>query len=377
MKGEVQDTYNFQWNTPWKNLNIKIRLPNGTTSEHTSFLLVPIKMQFLIKHNLSNIQRIIRNIKCSQVESINSSEELIEIKVNSSAADEIFNEIENYLTNEVDEVLLKPIQRFPYSSALAEEYLKKGLKEGSIDMMRDDSKIYIVGHLKMKDYLNKGIDKINRVTVTKTLKIDERWKIEAIKSFTLIKILNETFPDILVRVQAAQSNIFLQGRDVTIQKAEQMMNKLLSDLFNQKVHLDPLVLQLLACKEASEMLTYLLQSDKLQVIWTIDKTQLCFFSKFKINVNVIKSLVHENFLTAGFSNTSPLRSNFCLSKAFVEITKRHEDKLLILETTPSGTIIAATKQLILELLHREKMFHVDSRNTREVQGMYLFISFCN
>ncbi|CAC5381382.1 unnamed protein product [Mytilus coruscus] len=374
-QGELQEKYNFQWKTPWKNLNIKIRLPNGTTSEHTSFLLVPIKMQFLIKHNLSNIQRIIRSIKCSQVESINSSEELLEIKVNSLAADEIFNEIENYLTNEVDEVLLKPIQRFPYSSKLAEEYFKKGLKERSIDMMRDDSKIYIVGHLKMKDYLNKGIDKISRVTVTKTLKIDEKWKIQAIKSFTLIEILTETFPDILVRVQEGQSNIFLQGRDITIQKAENMMNKLLSDLFNQKVQFDPLVLQLFSCKQASEMLTCILQKDKLQVVWTIDKTQICFFSKFRINVNVLKSVVHENFLTAGFSNSSQQSSNFCLSKAFLEITKRHVDKLLILETTTSGTSVAATKQLILELLHREKMFYIDSRNTREVQGMYSFTSF--
>ncbi|CAG2249295.1 unnamed protein product [Mytilus edulis] len=127
-RGQLQENYNFQWEPPWKNLNIKIRLANGNISEHTSFLLVPIKMQFLMKHSLSKIHQIIHSTKCCQVDSINSSKEHLEIKVNSSAADEIFNEVENNLVNEVDEVLLKPIQRLPFTSKLAEEYLKKRLK---------------------------------------------------------------------------------------------------------------------------------------------------------------------------------------------------------------------------------------------------------
>ncbi|CAC5403548.1 MACROD [Mytilus coruscus] len=374
-QGQLQENYNFIWEQPWKNLNITIRLANGTTSEHTSFLLVPIKMQFLMKHSLSKIHQIIHGTKCCQVDSINSSKEHLEIKVNSSPADEIFNEVENYLVNEVDEVLLKPIQRFPYTSKLAEEYFKKGLKERSIDMLRDDSKIYIVGHSEQKDYINKGIDEINRVTVTKILKMDEKWKIEAVKSFAFIEKLIGTFPDILARIQPGQSSIFLQGKDVTIEKAENEMKKLLSDLFNQNIQLDPLVLQLLTCKQASEMLTCILEKDRIQVVWTIDKTKLCFFSKFIINVDVLKSVVHEHFLTAGFSNSSQQSSKFCLSSTFLEITKMNEDKLLVLETAISGINIAATKQLILELLHREKIFYIDTRNTREVQGMYLFTLF--
>ncbi|CAC5403545.1 unnamed protein product [Mytilus coruscus] len=147
-------------------------------------------MQFLMKHSLSKIHQLIQSTKCCQIDSINSSTELLEIKVNSSAADEIFNEVENYLVNEVDEVLLKPIQRFPYTSKLAEEYFKKGLKERSIDMLRDDSKIYIVGHSELNDYINKGIDEINRFTVTKILKMDDKWKIEAIKAFAFIEKIN-------------------------------------------------------------------------------------------------------------------------------------------------------------------------------------------
>ncbi|XP_071176831.1 uncharacterized protein [Mytilus edulis] len=366
-QGKVQGHYNFKWEPPWKNLNITIGLPNGHTSKHTSFLLVPIKMQFLMKHSLSKIQQIIHSTKCCQVDSINSCKEHLEIKVNSSAADEIFNEVENYLVNEVDEILLKPIQRFPYTSKLAEEYFKKGLKERSIDMLRDDSKIYIVGHSEQKDYINKGIHEINRVTVTKIVKIDEKWKIEAIKAFAFIDKLTGTFPDILARIQPGQSSIFLQGKDVTIEKAENEMKKLLSDLFNQNIQLDPLVLQLLTCKQASEILTCILEKDRIQVVWTIDKTQLCFLSKFIINVDVLKSILHEHFLTAGFSNSSQQSSSFCLSNAFLEITKMNEDKLLVFEKTRSGINIAATKQIILELLHREKMFYTDSRNTRGVQ----------
>ncbi|VDI70017.1 Hypothetical predicted protein [Mytilus galloprovincialis] len=209
-----------------------------------------------MKHSLSKIHQIIHSTKCCQVDSINSSKEHLEIKVNSSAADEIFNEVENNLVNEVDEVLLKPIQRFPYTSELAKEYFKKGLKERSIDMLRDDSKIYIVGHSAQKDYINKGIEEINRVTVTKIIKIDGKWKIEAIKTFALIDKLTETFPDILARIQPGRSSIFLQGKDVTIEKAENEMKNLLSNLFNQNIQLDPLVLQLLTCKQASEMLTF-------------------------------------------------------------------------------------------------------------------------
>ncbi|CAG2249299.1 unnamed protein product [Mytilus edulis] len=201
--------------------------------------------------------------------------------------------------------------------------------------------------------------------------MDEKWKIEAIKAFAFIDILTGTFPDILARIQPGHSSIFMQGKDVTIEKAVKEMKRLLLDLFNQKIQLDPLVLRLLTCKQTSEMLTCILEKDRIQVVWTIDKTQLCFFSKFIINVDVLKSVLHEHFLTAGFSNSSQQSSKFCLSNAFLEITKMNEDKLLVLETTRSGINIAATKQIILELLHREKMFYTDSINTRGVQGMYL------
>lgn len=88
-----------------------------------------------------------------------------------------------------------------------------------------------------------------------------------------------------------------------------------------------------------------------------------------MDTGALKAIVYENFLTAGFSKSTQHGNQFCNSNAFIEITKKQNNKFLFLETTKSGVNIAGTKNLIFHLLHQEKIFYNDVRNTKEIQGM--------
>ncbi|CAG2225266.1 unnamed protein product [Mytilus edulis] len=125
----------------------------------------------------------------------------------------------------------------------------------------------------MKSFITKNIDVINRVTVSKVVKLEDKWKIEAVRCFEIVETLSRTFTDVVVRLQEDNSCVYLKGRDVTISKAEKEIHKLFSDLFNEKLRVDPLILKLLICKEASELFKDVLQKDNLQVVWTVDQTE--------------------------------------------------------------------------------------------------------
>ncbi|XP_052101663.1 protein mono-ADP-ribosyltransferase PARP14-like isoform X2 [Mytilus californianus] len=324
-------------------------------------------MQFLITHHVSTVQKIIRNLESSIVESINSAEELLEIKVKSLKGEDIFTEIERALARETDDIVMKPIQRLEFTSSLVEELFKKELKEQTIDLMRDETNIFVVGFEQMKSLITKQIDEINRVTATKVVKLGDKWKIEAVKCFGITETLSKTFSAVVFRLQEETSSVYLKGRDVTINKAEKEVHKLLSDLFNEKLLFDPLTLKLLISKETSELFNEILQKEHLPVVWTVDSTHLYFFSKTKIDTDTLKAIVYENFLTAGFSKSPYHGKQFCDSYAFIEITNKQNNKLLFLETTKSGVNIAGTKNLIFNLLHQEKLFYNDVGNAKEIQ----------
>ncbi|XP_071169371.1 protein mono-ADP-ribosyltransferase PARP14-like [Mytilus edulis] len=362
----TDDKYHFTWKPPWKNFRIKI-CSNNKVLDNTSGFLIPLKMQFLITHHLSTVQKIIRNLESSIVESINSTEELLEIKVHSLEGEDIFTEIERALARETDDIVMKPIQRLEFTSDLVEELFKKELKEQCIDLMRDETNIFVVGFENMKSLITKQIDEINRLTATKVVKLGDKWKIEAVKCFGITETLSKTFSDVVFRLQEESSSLYLKGRDITINKAEKEVHKLLSDLFNEKLLFDPLILKLLISKESSEFFNEILQKEHLPVVWTVNSTHLYFFSKTKIDTDALKAIVYENFLTAGFSKLTQHRNQFCNSNSFIEITKKQHNKLLFLETTMSSVNIAGTKHLIWYLLHQEKVFYNDVGNTKAIQ----------
>ncbi|XP_063435915.1 uncharacterized protein LOC134716833 [Mytilus trossulus] len=304
-----------------------------------------------------NVQNLIRNLDISTIESINSTEELLEIKVKSVEDEDILTEIESALARKIGEIVMIPIQRLKFTSSLVEELFRQELKEKSISLMRDETNIFIVGFEKMKSYICKNIDEINRVTAKKVVKLEDKWKTEAVKCFGIAETIGRTFTDVAVRLQEDNSSVYLKGRDITISKAEKEVHKLLSDLFNETLHFDPLILKLLMCKEVSELLKQNLQKEQLQVVWTVDSTHLYFISKTKINTDALKAVVYENFLATGFSKTSQNENNFCNSSIFVDITKKQNKKLLFLETTNSSVNIAGTKSLMLHLLQQEKLFY--------------------
>ncbi|CAG2243964.1 unnamed protein product [Mytilus edulis] len=314
--------------------------------DNTSGYLVPLKMQFLMTHHLATIQKIIRNLECSTVESINATEELLEIKVKSLECEDIFTEIDRVLAREIDDIVMKPIQRLEFTSNLVEELFDQELKEKSIDLMRDETNIFIVG---------------------KVVKLGDKWKIEAVRCFEIVETLSRTFTDVVVRLQDDSHCVYLKGRDVTISKAEKEIQKLFSDLFNEKLRVDPLILKLLICKEASEHFKEVLQKDNLQVVWTVDQDHLYFVSKTKIDTDALKAVVYKTFLTTGFCKSSQYKNQFCDSNVFTKITKQHNDKLLFLETTKTSVNIAGTKSLIFLLLHQENVFYNNVGNTKEIQ----------
>ncbi|CAG2243962.1 unnamed protein product [Mytilus edulis] len=362
----TDDKYHFTWKPPWKNFRIKI-CSNNEIFDNTSGFLIPLKVQFLITHHVSTVHKIIRNLESAIVESINSTEELLEIKVKSLENEDIFTEIQRALARETDDIVMKPIQRLKFTSSLVEELFKKELKEQCIDLMRDETNIFIVGFDHMKSLIAKHIDEINRLTATKVVKLGDKWKFEAVKCFGITETLSKTFVDVVVRLQEENSSVYLKGRDVTITKAEKEVHKLLSDLFNEKLLFDPLILKLLNSHKTSEFFNEVLQKEHVSVVWTVDSTHLYFFSKTKIDTDAVKAIVYENFLTAGFSNLPQHRNQFCISNTFIEITKKQHNKLLFLETTKSGVNIAGTKNLIFYLLHQEKLFYNDDGNTKEIQ----------
>ncbi|XP_071171105.1 uncharacterized protein [Mytilus edulis] len=362
----TDDKYHFTWKPPWKNFRIKV-CSNNEIFDNTSGFLIPLKVQFLITHHVSTVHKIIRNLESAIVESINSTEELLEIKVKSLGNEDIFTEIERALARETDDIVMKPIQRLKFTSSLVEELFKKELKEQCIDLMRDETNIFIVGFDHMKSLIAKHIDEINRLTATKVVKLGDKWKIEAVKCFGITETLSKTFVDVVVRLQEENSSVYLKGRDVTITKAEKEVHKLLSDLFNEKLLFDPLILKLLNSNKTSEFFNEVLQKEHVSVVWTVDSTHLYFFSKTKIDTDAVKAIVYENFLTAGFSKLPQHRKQFCISNTFIEITKKQHNKLLFLETTKSGVNIAGTKNLIFYLLHQEKLFYNDDGNTKEIQ----------
>ncbi|XP_071169430.1 protein mono-ADP-ribosyltransferase PARP14-like [Mytilus edulis] len=366
IKDSTDAKYYFTWKSPWKNFRIKI-CSNNKVLDNTSGFLIPLKMQFLITHHLSTVQKIIRNLESSIVESINSTEELLEIKVKSLENDHIFTEIERALARKTDDIVMKPIQRLKFTSSLVEELFKKELKEKCIDLMRDETNIFIVGFEHMKSLITKHIDEINRLTATKVLKLGDKWKIKAVKCFGITETLSKTFSDVVVRLQEETSSVYLKERELTINKAEKEVHKLLSDLFNEKLLFDPLTLKLLNSKETSEFFNEILQKEHLPVVWTVDSTHFYFFSKTTIDTESLKAIVYENFLTAGFSKSPHHGNQFCDSYVFNEITKKQNNKLLFLETTKTSVNIAGTKNLIFYLLHQEKLFYNDVRNTKEIQ----------
>ncbi|VDI06304.1 Hypothetical predicted protein [Mytilus galloprovincialis] len=362
----TDDKYQFTWKPPWKNFRIKI-CSNNKVLDNTSGFLIPLKMQFLITHHSSTVQKIIRNLESSIVESIKSTEELLEIKVKSLEDEDIFTEIERALARETDDIVMKPIQRLKFTSNLVEELFIKELKEQCIDVMRDETNIFIVGFENMKSLITKQIDEINRLTATKVVKLGDKWKIKAFKCFGITETLSKMFSDVVFRLQEETSSVYLKGRELTINKAEKEVHKLLSDLFNEKLLFDPLILKLLISKDSSEFFNEILQKEHIPVVWTVDSTHLYFFSKTKIDTDALKAIVYENFLTAGFSKSPHHGKQFYDSYALNTITKKQNNKLLFLETTMSSVNIAGTKHLIFYLLHQEKLFYNDVENTKEIQ----------
>ncbi|CAC5404075.1 unnamed protein product [Mytilus coruscus] len=348
----------FIWKPQWKNFRIKI-CSQDKVLENPSGYLVPIKMQFLMTHHFSTVQKIIRNLDISTVESINSTEELLEIKLKSVEDEDILTEIERALARETDKIVMKPIQRLKFTSSLVEELSEQKLNEKSITLMRDETNIFIVGFEKMKSFISKITDEIHRVTAKKVVKLGDKWKTEAVKCFGIAETISRTFTDVVVRLQEDNSSVYLKGRDITINKAEKEVHKLLSDLFRETVHFDPLTLKLLKCQEASKLFKEILQKEHLQVVWTVDSTHLYLFSKTKINTDAIKAVVYGNFLTAGFSKSTPPGNQFCKSDAFSGMIKNHNNKLIFLETTEASVNIAGTKNLMLHLFHQEKLFYND------------------
>ncbi|CAG2225264.1 unnamed protein product [Mytilus edulis] len=362
----------FTWKPQWKNFRIKL-CSQDRVLENSSGYLDPMKIQFLMTHHFLKVQNVIRNLDISTVEGINSTEELLEIKLKSIEDEDVLTEIESALARETDEIVMKPIQRLKFTSSLVEELFTHDLKEKSIALMRDKTNIFIVGFETKKSYICKKIDEIHRVTAKKVVKLEDKWKTEAIKCFGIAETIGRTFTDVVVRLQEDNSSVYLKGRDITINKAEKEVHKLLSALFNKTLHFDPLILKLLMCKEASELFKTTLQKKQLQVVSSIDSTHLYLFSKTKINTDAVKAVVYENFLATGFSKTSQNENNFCKSNIFVDITKKQDNKLLFLETTKSSINIAGTKSLMLHLLQQEKLFYngVEDENCNEKMIMQI------
>ncbi|XP_071169373.1 uncharacterized protein [Mytilus edulis] len=367
----------FTWIPQWKNFRIKL-CSQDKVLENPSGYLDPIKIQFLMTHHFSIVQNVIRSLDISTVDSINSTKELLEIKLKSVEDEDIVTEIESALARETDEIVMKPIQRLKFTSSLVEELFRHELKEKSIALMRDETNIFIVGFEKMKSYICKKIDEIHRVTAKKVVKLDDKWKSEAIKCFGIAETIGRTFNDVVIRLQEDNSSVYLKGRDITINKAEKEVHKLLSELLSETLHFDPLILKLLMFKEASELFKNTLQKKQLQVVWSVDSTHLYLFSKTKINTDTVKAVIYENFLATGFSKTSQNEDNFCNSSIFVDITRKQNKKLLFLETTNSSVNIAGTKSLMLHLLQQEKLFYngVENENCNEQMIMQVADDNC-
>ncbi|XP_063435913.1 uncharacterized protein LOC134716831 [Mytilus trossulus] len=75
------------------------------------------------------------------------------------------------------------------------------------------------------------------------------------------------------------------------------------------------------------------------------------------------------FLTAGFITSSNHINQFCNSNAYIEITKKENNKLLFLEETTSSVNVGGTKSLIFYLLHQEIVFYKGVGNTNELQEL--------
>lgn len=317
---------------------------------------------------MPTVQKIVCNSASLTVESINSTEELLEIKVKSLEGRNIFTDIERALASEIDDIVLKPVQRLEFTSGLAEELFKHDLKEKNIDLMRDETNIFIVGFETMRSIINKNIEEINRATASKVVQLKEKWKMKAFKCFGFAETLTRDFSGMDFRLEEHSSSIYLRGTDVTIIKAEEEIHRYLSELFDEQFEVNPLTLKLLVCKEAAELFKDILQKQHLQVIWTIDKTHFHCVSKTKINTDAVQSAIYDNFLTAGFSTSSNHINQFCNSNAYIKITKKESNKLLFLEETTSSVNIAGTKSLIFHLLHQEMVFYKGLGNTQELQG---------
>ncbi|CAG2242546.1 PARP10_14_15 [Mytilus edulis] len=323
------------WKSAWKQIIIKVTLEDGKeigTTDATGTLM-PVKMQGFL-----------------------------EVIVKSEPSLGVISEIVNCLTNEFDEVVLKTVPKLPFTLQMAEEVLQKQLAAKNIDLLEDNTTMFIVGFYNSKSLMNKLIEQITSSSVKKAVSLDEKWKTMALKRFGLLEQLSQRFHDVSIRLQEEQNCVYFHGRDIKVQEVINAMNKCLSSLLMKKIQFDPLVIELLTCSEASRLFCETLEKENIQLVWKVNESgagSLQFYCNQDIDVCIVKSAIYENFLSTGLSTLAEGCENanaFLKSQIFTDIIAKNKNKLLVCKYTDRGVLIASTKEIIKDLFHQEKLF---------------------
>ncbi|XP_063409307.1 uncharacterized protein LOC134692732 [Mytilus trossulus] len=367
--------FTSSWKSAWKQIIIKVTLENGKeigTADATGTLM-PVKMQFLMTHHRDRLEPVIKAISSLQISKINFAEEFLEVKVKSEPPLAVISEIVNCLTNEFDEVILKTVPKLPFTLQMAEEVLQEQLAAKSIDLVEDNTAMFIIGFYDSKSLINKLIEQITSSSVKKAVSLDEKWKTMALKRFGLLEQLSQKFYDVNIGLQEEQNCVYFQGQDIKVQEAIHAMNKCLSSLLMKKIQFDPLVIQLLTCSEASLLFCEILEKENIQLVWKVDKSGaegLQFYCNQDINVCIVKSAIYENFLSTGLSTSDEGCENanaFHKSQIFTDIIAKNRNKLLVCKYTDKGILIASTKEIIKDLFHQERLFRKKTCISKSIQ----------
>ncbi|CAC5399719.1 unnamed protein product [Mytilus coruscus] len=253
------------WKSAWKQVIIKVMLENGKEIGNTDATgtLMPVKMQFLMTNHRNRLEPVIKGVSSLQISKIIFAEEFLEVIVKSEPPLAVISEIVNCLTNEFDEVILKTVPKLPFTLQMAEEVLQEQLAVKNIDLLEDNTTMFIVGFYDSKSLMNKLIEQITSSSVKKAVSLEEKiiWKTMALKRFGLLEQLSQKFHDVKIGLQEEKNCVYFQGRDIKVQEAINAMNKCLSSLLMKKIPFDPLVIELLTCSEASRLFCEMLEKE--------------------------------------------------------------------------------------------------------------------
>lgn len=273
-------------------------------------------------------------------------------------------EIGTVLSNEMEDVFLKMIPRLPFTCKVAEDLFFGYIKEDKMTMYRDDTRVYIVGPSSWKELICNTIDQLNSLVSTDTVLFKQKWKSLALDNFKVVSTVSQMFPDVSITTNTDLSKAVFRGRKDDVQKATTELDRQISGLCVENLIVDPIILRLLQCEEASKLLSTILKKKGLGVTWTVEDFHLCVVDQQKIDRSELRFILSEHFIYAGLSNV------FTKSKLFLDSIKDHRDKLLVMDCGNTSCTVASTKKIIRRLLHQE--YYYSETESKEIQGNVLY-----